>query len=130
MVKIEIEMPDKCSECRFRTEYEFCSAMPKNFCGNTSDEGKPDWCPLKNADGWISVKDRLPKSMINKVLVWLKHEDLNSYIGYGHYEKFHGEEMWYDLEHNERFDKRGYIVTHWMPLPEPPKEEKDAPDRC
>lgn len=74
------------------------------------------------ACGWISVKDRLPKSMINKVLVWLEHEDLNGYIGYGHYEKFHSEEMWYDLEHNERFDKRGYIVTHWMPLPEPPKE--------
>ena len=72
--------------------------------------------------GWISVKDRLPKIMINKVLVWLEHEDLNGYIGYGHYEKFHGEEMWYDLEHGERFDKRGYIVTHWMPLPEPPKE--------
>lgn len=72
--------------------------------------------------GWVSVKDRLPKSMINKVLVWLEHEDLNGYIGYGHYEKFHGEEMWYDLEHDERFDKRGYIVTHWMPLPEPPKE--------
>lgn len=72
--------------------------------------------------GWISVKDRLPKSMANKVLVWLEHEDLRGYIGYGHYEKFMGEEMWYDLEHGERFDKRGYIVTHWMPLPEPPEQ--------
>ena len=62
MIQIEMEMADKCSECRFRTDYEFCSAMPKNFCGNTSDEGKPDWCPLKNADGWISVKDRLPEN--------------------------------------------------------------------
>lgn len=73
--------------------------------------------------GWISVKDRLPESMVNKVLVWLEHEDLVGYIGFGHFEKYQGLEMWYDLEHQEQFAKRGYTVTHWMPLPEPPKEE-------
>lgn len=57
MIKIEMEMPDKCSECRFQTEYEFCSATPENFCGATYDEGKPDWCPLKSDGGWISVKE-------------------------------------------------------------------------
>lgn len=74
--------------------------------------------------GWISVKERLPKSIANKVLVYVEHEDLVGYIGYGHYEKYKGVEMWYDLEHNEQFTKRGYAVTHWMPLPEPPKEEE------
>lgn len=73
--------------------------------------------------GWISVKDRLPKSMANKVLVWLEHEDLVGYIGFGHYEKYKGQEIWYDLEHNEAFLIRGYVVTHWMPLPEPPEED-------
>ena len=74
------------------------------------------------SSSWISVKDRLPKSMANKVIVWLEHEDYVGYIGFGHYEKYKGVEMWYDLEHNEQFAKRGYTVTHWMPLPEPPKE--------
>jgi len=72
--------------------------------------------------GWISVKERLPTSIVNKVLVWLEHEDLNGYLGFGHYEKYKGQEIWYDLEHNEAFSIRGYAVTHWMPLPEPPKE--------
>ena len=46
---------------------------------------------------WVSVKDRKPKSMANKVLVWLEHEELVGYIGFGHYEKYKGVEMWYDL---------------------------------
>ena len=75
---------------------------------------------------WISVKERLPKSMANKVLVYLQHEDLVDQIGYGHYEKFKGKEMWYDLEHDEQFSKRGYTVTHWMPLPKSPKGERLA----
>lgn len=73
---------------------------------------------------WISVKDKLPKSVTNKVLVWLEHEDLNGYIGFGHYEKYKGQEIWFDLEHSEPFSIRGYIVTHWMPLPEPPEEDE------
>ena len=71
---------------------------------------------------WIPVSEALPKRMANKVLVYLDHEDLVGYIGFGHYEKYQGEEMWYDLEHNEQFSKRGYTVTHWMPLPQLQKD--------
>jgi len=88
-----------------------------DFLDSHTEEG----CPQNG--GWISVKDGLPKSMANKVLVWVEHEELVGYIGFGHYEKYKGEEMWYDLEHDERFDKHGYTVTYWMPLPEPLKEE-------
>ena len=71
---------------------------------------------------WIPVTERLPKSMINRVLVYVQHEDLTGYIGFGHFEKFKGEEMWYDLENNCQFSKRGYTVTHWMETPMPPME--------
>lgn len=67
---------------------------------------------------WIPVTERLPRSMANKVLVYLQHEEYVPYIGYGHYEKFKGEEIWYDLENNVPFSERGYTVTHWLPVPE------------
>ena len=79
---------------------------------------------LKEQPHWIPVEERLPKSMANKVIVYLQHEDYVPEIGYGHYEKYKGEEMWYNLETDEQFIKRGYKVTHWMPMPKSPEGEK------
>lgn len=79
---------------------------------------------LKEQPHWIPVEERLPKSMANKVIVYLQHEDYVPQIGYGHYEKYNGEEMWYNLETDEQFIKRGYKVTHWMPMPKSPEGEK------
>lgn len=76
---------------------------------------------------WVSVEERLPESIVNKVLVYCE----NGYIGYGHYEKYQGEETWYNLENGEPFSSWSlqnclpYKVTHWMPLPKPP-EGKDG----
>ena len=73
---------------------------------------------------WIRVGDRLPKSIINKAIVYCK----NGYIGYGHYEDYKGEKIWYNLESGEPFsawdidDCNSYEVTHWMPLPDPPNK--------
>ena len=75
---------------------------------------------------WVSVEDALPESIVNKVLVYCE----NGYIGYGHYEKYQGEETWYNLESGEPFSSWNlqncspYKVTHWMPLPEPPEKEE------
>lgn len=76
--------------------------------GEKMDDVKPKWIP---------VTERKPKSMANKVIVYVEHDDLNPQIGYGHYEKFQGVEMWYNLETQEQFSEHGYTVTHWMPMP-------------
>ena len=47
MIQIDMPMPDSCYECRFETRRGFCTAMPDTFCGYTNDEGRPEWCPLK-----------------------------------------------------------------------------------
>lgn len=65
---------------------------------------------------WISVKDRLPEGKVN-CLVHYKHSycDNDGYwaIGVSFYD---GNEFHIGLE---------YKITHWMPLPPPPKENKN-----
>ena len=102
-----------------------CIDLPrgKHWDGHTEADAETRLMSLEPERQWISVKDRMPTSMINRVLVWLEHEDLVGYIGFGHYEKYKGQEIWFDLEHNEPFSIRGYTVTHWMLMPEPPKED-------
>jgi len=62
---------------------------------------------------WISVKDELPKKATwsgDRVLVYTEEGSIHT----GMYE---GEK--YD-EWHDKYNDSGYI-THWMPLPEPPK---------
>ena len=73
---------------------------------------------------WISASEP-PKKITNKVIVLCK----NGYMGYGHYEDYKGERTWYNLESGKPFtdwdleDCESYEVTHWMPMPNPPKGE-------
>lgn len=68
-------------------------------------EGLPaaDVLPVK----WIPVTERLP-NIGEKVITYCK--------GYGVKENFRsGDGTWWV----------GFKITHWMPLPEPPKEDED-----
>ena len=63
---------------------------------------------------WISVKDRLPEEKVN-CIVHYKHAycDNDGYWAIGI--------CFYD---GDKFQlKSAYKVTHWIPLPEPPKGE-------
>ena len=61
---------------------------------------------------WISVKDRLPKHEENVLLCFGK------FMGVGYYDEV--DQSFYDAEDDYRFVDD---VTHWMPLPSPPKGE-------
>ena len=83
---------------------------------------------LEQKHRWIPVTERLPERITNKVIVLCK----NGYRGFGHYENYKGKQTWYNLENDRPFtdwdleDCESYEVTHWMPLPEPPKEVNHA----
>ena len=79
---------------------------------------------------WISVKERLPDEMKDKtplsgwsesvrpsedVLIWLKHEKLQVVAWFSH-----KCDCWTSVD--EKTDYLPTEVSHWMPLPEPPKE--------
>lgn len=63
-------------------------------------------------DNWISVQDRLPEHGF--VLVWCAYTHLVEIA------KYKGS-LWRTQE--RRYALNSDWVTHWMPLPEPPKEE-------
>lgn len=63
---------------------------------------------------WIPVTERLPKDRKERVLV--KLTDANSITG--------TPAMDTDRYVIDEWVRYGDFVTHWMPLPEPPKEEK------
>lgn len=76
---------------------------------------------------WVSVKDRLPEfkhdheSGVWKISDTVMVSDLNSHpsIGFGHMGSDGGWRVYcgeYDFMNVES-------VTHWMPLPKPPKDE-------
>ena len=65
----------------------------------------------KDVEKWISVKDRLPEP---KKLVLCIYKDING-VHYG-FSRYQYDNVWYVS--NEGMPE----VTHWMPMPEPPKE--------
>lgn len=69
---------------------------------------------------WISVDDRLPEQE-SPVLIIIKHSHHN--ILQAAFDYRVGSEGWYDFQSEEEVDFN--VVTHWMPLPTPPKESED-----
>jgi len=87
-------------------------------------------CAKDLALKWVGVDDELPEGNMAHVLVFCEggnidksfyctdREFLSKGLSSGCYSrKKHGKNSGYfDLSH-----KHGYKITHWMPLPEPPK---------
>ena len=71
------------------------------------------WCGRAQQGGWISVEDRLPETETT-VLICTKRGDIfSSWASNEGVFWFYGEEE----------DNR---VTHWQPLPQPPKGEHEC----
>lgn len=73
-----------------------------------------DKIPAANA--WISVKDGLPEQGQRYLVIWYSSLRKNAHFM---------DILWHDahdLWWNRLYKRNDLIVTHWMPLPEPPKE--------
>lgn len=94
---------------------EVCRYCPREYC-----DYKEQACTLEstNADGWISVKDRLPENR-DQVMVYGLVDSIFQYgvkdeiCIIGRYREDY-QSWWFPVKIN-------FEVTHWRPLPEPPK---------
>ncbi len=73
---------------------------------------------------WISVKDRLPK-IEEEVLAYAGKKPWGPDIHVGNLQEGYDSIYWTYYDYLEWHD-----VTHWMPLPEPPKEQEVLGDFC
>lgn len=62
---------------------------------------------------WISVKDGLPDGNVCDFVECIVYETLNNKVQHDYF-SLHLAKSW---------NHYGKHVTHWMPLPEPPKDE-------
>lgn len=96
-----------------------CPDRKYGMCGEVADLS---YCVIQNlvnhlisngvtVQKWIPVTERLPGFEIERVLVITKGDFL---LGYP--------KMDTDRYVNHRWVRYGDNVTHWMPLPEPPRE--------
>ena len=96
-----------------------CKACPYSEKGVGTDdcqlESTQDALELLKARQWISVKDRLPDES-EEYLVFSKR----GYRSVLDYSTRHKE---FNAKDTEKEPLHAIEVTHWMPLPEPPKEE-------
>lgn len=91
-----------------------CEELPvgKHWDGHTEDDvtrllSLPEMRPMK----WISVAERLPKER-ERVLCFCRANIIDVL-------RYDTAEWYHDPTHSYMFG----FVTHWMPMPEPPKEE-------
>ena len=103
------------------------------------DGKRPDWCPLRPASEWISVKERLPEECVPVNIVWVNtapppyYEVIKNrpFVATG---IFKGKWYWYSCVCEDYLREYGewepdavadgIIVTHWMPLPSAPEVPK------
>ena len=116
-------------------DYILRSDALKAVCENCSmqgDEGQP--CTSRCEDyalvlkipaadvepkrRWIPVTERLPKHLTSVIV----HRKDGGIFIWEYFDTSPTDECWIDDSANVYLF---YDVTHWMPLPEPPKEEKE-----
>ena len=78
---------------------------------------------------WISVKDRLPNIDIDVVIFAVGKSDLfenKVAITHRYYPMrwWNKESEYIDWLQPWQYFTANYEITHWMPLPEPPKEDE------
>ena len=129
MIQIDIPMPECCAECPCSELDEIMDEFSCNIVAEIFRIGEEDArakrhekCPLKevpdiNVGKWISVKDRLPEGKGEYLTVYhpCHWDNVDYHVEQIDIDTWRGTTTWAKHKYHR--------VTHWMPLPEPPKGE-------
>lgn len=96
-----------CEECKCEGDRRKCDFYPENRKPENVAKYEKEHAP--KCGKWISVEDELPPEEINVIVCTTSR---NIAIDY----RYSNSGVW-------RTEFNRYSVTHWMPLPEPPKKE-------
>lgn len=96
--------------CKHENGHGYC-LLNDEYCPQSpcKDEEIITYAPVKQE--WISVRDRLPEEKV-KVLVVLGSN-------------IRGKRICIDQRISGNWRGLGRLVTHWMPLPEPPERDDE-----
>ena len=76
----------------------------------------------KQSEGeWVSVEDRLPDNNTERVLVFLMDDDFTKPIGENKIDT--------DRFVDGKWVRWSRFVTHWRPMPDPPRQQDDRQQR-
>lgn len=114
-----------CRECvlaSLKVSTGRCERILQNAAADMLEQGAP---------GWISVKDRLPELGEQVLLIAYGWSDTTIYLG--RLEHMSSETSWLTgiTSKESEWCIQGWsylkepLVTHWMPLPEPPEPPKE-----
>lgn len=78
------------------------------------EDGKPNY---NDSDGWIKCSEELPTSKTPVYFTYCDDGEVHTEIWYDYYEK-----DWMKEGPMSSYGSYRGKVTHWMPLPKPPKE--------
>lgn len=111
----------ECDECKCEGDRRKCDFYPENRKPENVEKYEKEHAPKFGE--WISVKDRLPK--LSQIVLITFDAGKTAILGHNVVMGWMGsEDEWFELR--TPFNMcRWNAVTHWMPLPEPPKESED-----
>lgn len=107
--------------CEYGCPYEYEGTVVRYECKADLMRDALELLKGQTTSGWVSVKERLPEPEEN-VIIWAK----TGCMKYAQYHEDGSINPWYVYEDNARAWTN--VISHWMPLPEPPKEENHETD--
>ena len=98
----------RCRACAYADAMDFIEAIPS--------------ATVQPVDRWISVDDRLP-TIDERVFVYIPRPDNHNHIEIAYISEGNDDYPYWVLRNKSQFySTRFYYISHWMPLPKPPKD--------